>query len=209
MVDNRPVMEQLRKIDRILNHFKMNKMHMDETIIVSSIIDKLPPSWRDFRRSLKHKEDDISLDDLTKSLRVEEEFRLRDEPEEQSVPDSKVHTVEEKQTSKSTNKRVFNSLGVGHKSKKQNVSFVENMTTSRKTVDFGKRRRRKVRKNLVFGSLLNKFGFKLVFEANNFVLSKGGMFVGKGYLCDGIFKLNIANDNNKVVSTYIVESGFL
>ncbi|KAJ0026040.1 hypothetical protein Pint_09335 [Pistacia integerrima] len=111
-------MEQLRKIKRILNHFKMNKMLMDETIIVSSIIDKLPPSWRDFRRSLKHKEDDISLDDLTKSLRVEEEFRLRDEPKEQSIPDSKVHTMEEKQTSKSTNRRVFNSLGVGHKSKK-------------------------------------------------------------------------------------------
>ncbi|KAJ0085977.1 hypothetical protein Patl1_09499 [Pistacia atlantica] len=55
MVDNRPVMEQLHQIEKVLNHFKMNKMHMDETIIVSSIIDKLPLSWRDFRRSLKHK----------------------------------------------------------------------------------------------------------------------------------------------------------
>ena len=46
-----------------------------------------------------------------------------------------------------------------------------------------------VRKNLVSGGLLNKFGFKLVFEADKFVLSKGGLFVGKGYLCDGMFKL--------------------
>ena len=37
-----------------------------------------------------------------------------------------------------------------------------------------------VRKNLVSGSLLNKFGFKLVFEADKFILSKGGIFVGKG-----------------------------
>ena len=53
----------------------------------------------------------------------------------------------------------------------------------------------KVRKNLVSGGLLNKFGFKLVFEVDKFVLSKGGMFVGKGYLCDGMFKLNV--DFNK------------
>ncbi|KAJ0101374.1 hypothetical protein Patl1_05309 [Pistacia atlantica] len=39
------------------NSYKMvDNKPMDETIIVSSIIDKLPPSWRDFRRSLKHKE---------------------------------------------------------------------------------------------------------------------------------------------------------
>ena len=35
-----------------------------------------------------------------------------------------------------------------------------------------------VRKNLVSG-LLNKFGFKLVFESNKFVLFKRGVFVGK------------------------------
>ncbi|XP_031106181.1 uncharacterized protein LOC116010816 [Ipomoea triloba] len=37
-----------------------------------------------------------------------------------------------------------------------------------------------LRKNLVSGSLLNKHGFKMVFESNKVVLSKLGMFVGKG-----------------------------
>ena len=59
-----------------------------------------------------------------------------------------------------------------------------------------------VRKNLVSGSLLNKFGFKLVFEADKFVLSKGETFVGKGYLYNGMFKLNVINNK---VSAYIVE----
>ena len=36
-----------------------------------------------------------------------------------------------------------------------------------------------VRKNLVSGSLFNKFGFKLFFESNKFILSKGGTFFGK------------------------------
>ncbi|KAH7865270.1 hypothetical protein Vadar_004451 [Vaccinium darrowii] len=51
----------------------------------------------------------------------------------------------------------------------------------------------KVRKNLVSGSLLDKHGFKLVFESGKFVLSKKGTFVGKGHLYEGMFKLNIDN----------------
>jgi len=59
----------------------------------------------------------------------------------------------------------------------------------------------------VSSTLLKKFGFKLVFEADKFVLSKGGMFVGKGYACEGMFKLNVlAISNKNVVSAYIVES---
>ena len=37
----------------------------------------------------------------------------------------------------------------------------------------------KIRKNLVYGSLLNSHGFQLVFESYIFVLSKSGMFFGK------------------------------
>ncbi|RVW71630.1 Retrovirus-related Pol polyprotein from transposon TNT 1-94 [Vitis vinifera] len=48
-----------------------------------------------------------------------------------------------------------------------------------------------IRKNLVSGSLLNNHGFRLVFESNKFVLSKSGMYVGKGYMSDGMWKLNV------------------
>ena len=36
-----------------------------------------------------------------------------------------------------------------------------------------------VRKNLVSGSLLNKFGFKLIFEADKYIMSKGRIFIRK------------------------------
>lgn len=49
MVDNRYVMEQMYEIERILNNYKQHDMHMDETIIVYFIIDKLPPSWKSFK----------------------------------------------------------------------------------------------------------------------------------------------------------------
>ena len=54
-----------------------------------------------------------------------------------------------------------------------------------------------------FGCLLKKFGFKSVFESNQFVLTKLGAFVGNGYLYDSMFKLNLIN---KVVnSAYFIE----
>ena len=59
--------------------------------------------------------------------------------------------------------------------------------------------------------MLNSHGFRLVFELDKFVLSKSGMYVGKGYMIDGMWKLNvitiIKSDMNKAnTSTYIIES---
>ncbi|XP_022042282.1 uncharacterized protein LOC110944946 [Helianthus annuus] len=54
MVDERPVMEQYNELLRILGQFAQHDMKMDESISVSSIIDKLPPSWKDFKHNLKH-----------------------------------------------------------------------------------------------------------------------------------------------------------
>ncbi|KAM1902395.1 hypothetical protein ACFX14_031111 [Malus domestica] len=65
-----------------------------------------------------------------------------------------------------------------------------------------------MRRNLVSGPILIAKGFKLVMESNKFVLTKGGMFVGKGYVADGLVKLNVIaiDDANKInASTYIVE----
>lgn len=40
MIDGRIVMHQLAELECILNHFTQHNMHMYETIIVSSIIDR-------------------------------------------------------------------------------------------------------------------------------------------------------------------------
>ena len=59
--EDRSITEQFNELERILGHFKMHNMNMDETIIVSSIIDKLPTSWTDFKHSLKYKKEDFLL----------------------------------------------------------------------------------------------------------------------------------------------------
>lgn len=72
-----------------------------------------------------------------------------------------------------------------------------------------------IRKNLVSGSLLSKAGFRLVFESDKFILTKSGVFVGKGYQDNGLFKMNVMNvirpeAKNKIIdSVYLFESSNL
>ena len=48
-----------------------------------------------------------------------------------------------------------------------------------------------IQKDLVSDSLLSKNGFKLVFESDKFSLFKSGMYVGKRYLSNDLFKINV------------------
>ncbi|KAL6583726.1 hypothetical protein OROMI_003015 [Orobanche minor] len=47
-----------------------------------------------------------------------------------------------------------------------------------------------IRKNLISGSILVRKGFKLVFESDRVIIKKFDRFLGKGYLTEGLFKLN-------------------
>jgi len=48
-----------------------------------------------------------------------------------------------------------------------------------------------VKKNIVSGLLLNKFGLKQVYEVGMFILSKDSVFVENDYACGDMFKLNV------------------
>ncbi|KAK4355949.1 hypothetical protein RND71_024920 [Anisodus tanguticus] len=61
-----------------------------------------------------------------------------------------------------------------------------------------------IRKNLVSASHLCKNELKIILEGNNCIVSKNAIFVGKGYSCNGMYKLSI-NNNNNFNSAYIVE----
>ncbi|KAK8594089.1 hypothetical protein V6N13_125899 [Hibiscus sabdariffa] len=70
-----------------------------------------------------------------------------------------------------------------------------------------------IRKNLVSGTLLSVHGFRMVFESQKLILSKGGIFVGRGYVLNDMWKLNAisvkAKNMNKNIassSVYMLES---
>ncbi|GKA36304.1 pol polyprotein [Tanacetum coccineum] len=75
-----------------------------------------------------------------------------------------------------------------------------------------------ITKDIIFGPILSNKGFKLVSELDKFVVTKGGVYVGKGYLDERLFKLsvvtddNIINNNNAGTSTalvYMIDPSFL
>ncbi|GJY06856.1 zinc finger, CCHC-type containing protein [Tanacetum coccineum] len=72
---SRPVIEQYNELLGILRRFTQHKMNMEEAIQVSCIINKLPPSWKDFKHTLKHLKDELTLVELGSHLRIEESLR--------------------------------------------------------------------------------------------------------------------------------------
>ena len=50
-----------------------------------------------------------------------------------------------------------------------------------------------IKKNLVSANLLCKSGVKAVLESDKLILSKNEIFVGKGYVTNGMYKLSIIN----------------
>ncbi|GJR49954.1 zinc finger, CCHC-type containing protein [Tanacetum coccineum] len=78
MTDSRPVMEQYNELLGILKRFTQHKMNMDEAIQVSCIIEKIPSSWKDFKHTLKHLKEELTLVELGSHLRIEESLRMQD-----------------------------------------------------------------------------------------------------------------------------------
>ena len=65
-----------------------------------------------------------------------------------------------------------------------------------------------IRKNLVSATLLVKNRFKCVLVSDKAVISKNEMFIGKGYLNEGLFKLNVMvidSINKNSASVYLLE----
>ena len=78
----------------ILGQFNWHNMKIDESIIIFSIIYKLPPSWTDYKKSLKHGKWKINLKGTNQSLHIEEKPKLNS-LEEQSAMPFKINIVEE------------------------------------------------------------------------------------------------------------------
>ncbi|GJS14489.1 hypothetical protein Tco_0408961 [Tanacetum coccineum] len=64
----------------------------------------------------------------------------------------------------------------------------------------------KLRKNLISGPVLNKCGYKQVYESDKYILSKFGVFVGFGYYNNGIFMLNLNKVPDDSGSVYMSSS---
>ncbi|XP_021280140.1 uncharacterized protein LOC110413599 [Herrania umbratica] len=76
IVDGRPILEQMQELNSIADSIVAAGMMIDENFHVSTIISKLPPSWKDFCVELM-REEYLPFRMLMDHIRVEEESRNR------------------------------------------------------------------------------------------------------------------------------------
>ncbi|XP_023762314.1 uncharacterized protein LOC111910719 [Lactuca sativa] len=72
MDDSKSVTEQYNELLGICGQFKLHRMNIDESIDVSTIIDKLPSSWKNFKHNLKHQKEELYLVQLASHICIEE-----------------------------------------------------------------------------------------------------------------------------------------
>nr|GEY23657.1 hypothetical protein [Tanacetum cinerariifolium] len=235
-----------QKMFSILPPWALRGMTLSETFQAVAIIEKLPPSWVDFKNYLKHKRKEMSVEDLAVRLRIEEGNRSnpkgkgkdKRKNDKKSKGKSKYlapkagivkqkfqgtcyncdqpgHRAASCMMPKRVNPRhenmvnddvdiimmVFNVCAMiyevnlvavdnGQKLYMRNYATTDikgegdvflKMTSEKELKLTNVLYVLEIRKNLVFGWLLNKFGFRLVFESDKFVLSKNQMYVGRVY----------------------------
>lgn len=73
MVDSKSVLGQVEELQVLLPEIHTEGMILSESFQVATIIWKLPPLWKDFKKQMKHKRKEMTMEDLLLRLRMEEQ----------------------------------------------------------------------------------------------------------------------------------------
>ncbi|XP_050387501.1 uncharacterized protein LOC126803807 [Argentina anserina] len=187
MNDAKSVVKQVEELQITGHELVAEGMGLNETFLVASIIEKLPPSWKDFKIYLKHLSEEMNLEQLILKLRVEEENQ-KNEKSDWSSMEAKANVIEGSasrhvcaegsmfatyvQGSGGENCYMGNSSTAAVEGKGK---VILKLTSGKELALTNVFHVPEIRKNLVSGSLLINKVFKLVFESDKFVLTKGGM----------------------------------
>lgn len=117
MDDSKKVMSQVQDLQILLHDIHAEGMTLSETFQVPAIIEKLPPSWVEFKNYLKHKRKEMSVEDLVVRLRIEEDNKLAQK--NTYTPDSAKENLVEHASSSSKSHVKGKGKGQGKNDKKR------------------------------------------------------------------------------------------
>ncbi|KAK2975529.1 hypothetical protein RJ640_000979 [Escallonia rubra] len=82
MSENVSVVAQTHDLQMIVHDIISEGIKVDEQMQVTAIIDKLPNSWKEFQKSLRHKQSELSIVNLMARHQIEKEARKQDKTNE-------------------------------------------------------------------------------------------------------------------------------
>ncbi|KAK3029974.1 hypothetical protein RJ639_038779 [Escallonia herrerae] len=95
MVDSKTVISQVQEFQLILHDIHVEGMVLGESFQVAALIEKLPPTWKDFKNYLKHKRKEMKLEDLIVRVRIEEDNRQSEKKAGNYHQEAKANVVEQ------------------------------------------------------------------------------------------------------------------
>ena len=130
MTEDKEVTSQIHGFHMLINDLKNENIILPESFVVGYLIEKLPDSWKDYKKNNKHERKHKNLEDAIVQIRIEEKHRQMDQLEKAKEITSKANIVKnEAHPSKNQkpNKKFFKNKKTTFKKKKAIVMFVANL----------------------------------------------------------------------------------
>ncbi|GJW27081.1 DNA polymerase zeta catalytic subunit-like protein [Tanacetum coccineum] len=115
MNDAKPVVKQVEELQIIVHEMEVEGMCINSNFLVGYIIEKLPQSWKNFKLYLKHLTDDMSFEQLVLKIHVEEDNKMNEKADANSIEPNANMDGESSSKPKSNHKNKGKNGGSGHK----------------------------------------------------------------------------------------------
>ena len=104
MVDRKTTISQVQEFQLIFHDIEAKGMILPETFQVATIMEKLQPTWRDFKNYLKHKRKELKLEYLIVRLRIEKDNWKSEKRRTKNSYKGKANVIEHSKEKTSTSK---------------------------------------------------------------------------------------------------------
>ena len=96
MTEDRDVSSQIHDNHMLVNDLVIEDIKLPKPFVTGYLIETLPDSWKYYKNSMKHKNNQMSLEDVIIHIRIEEQNKTRDKAERAKELSSKANVVEER-----------------------------------------------------------------------------------------------------------------